>query len=80
MEGTEKMTIREIMESTEDMLTPYDVADILGSNPDTIRQMVKDDPDALAPLQPIRTGSRVKFPRQRFIGWYFGDYKERTGV
>lgn len=73
------MTIREILESTEPMLTAYDIADILGSNPQTIRQMVQDDPDALAPLQPIRTGSRVKFPRERFLWWYYGrDIRHET--
>jgi len=68
------MTIDEIMASDADMLTPYDIAAILGSNPETLRQTAKDDPDALAPLQPIRTGNRVKFPRKRFIGWYYGSY------
>ena len=66
------MTIREIEASSQDMLTPYDVADILGSNPATLREMVKKDPDALKPLGPIRTGSRVKFPRMRFLNWYYG--------
>lgn len=66
------MTIREIMESKADMLTAYDIADILGSDPATIRLMVREDPEAFAPLLPIRTGNRVKFPRERFIWWYFG--------
>ncbi len=69
------MTIREIEDSTADMLTPYDIADIIGSNPATIREMVKQDAQALAPLQPIRTGSRVKFPRMRFLNWYYGERK-----
>ena len=66
------MTIREIEESTEPMLTAADIADILGSNPQTIRLMVLNDPDALAWLQPIRIGNRVKFPRERFLWWYYG--------
>lgn len=66
------MTIAEIEASTADMLTAYDVAEILGSDPATIRLMVRDDPEALRPLAPIRTGNRVKFPRMRFINWYFG--------
>lgn len=74
------MTIDEIMASDADMLTPYDIAEILGSNPETLRQSVKDDPDALAPLQPVRTGNRVKFPRKRFIGWYFGEYRDGTAA
>ena len=66
------MTIQEIKDSTADLLTAADISEILGSNPDTIRQTVKDDPEAFAPLQPIRTGNRVKFPRMRFIRWYYG--------
>lgn len=67
------MTIEEIVRSTEPMLTAYEVADILGSDPATIRLTVQQDPDALKPLCPIRTGNRVKFPRLRFIGWFYGD-------
>ena len=67
------MTIDEIVASKEPMLTAYDISDILGSDPATIRLMVQQDPDALRPLEPIRTGNRVKFPRMRFIGWYFGN-------
>lgn len=70
------MTIAEIEASTEDMLTAYDVAEILGSDPATIRLMVKEDPDALRPLAPIRTGNRVKFPRMRFLRWYYGGEAE----
>ena len=71
--GECKVTIDEIVNSTAPMLSAYDVAEILGSDPSTIRLMVQQDPDALKPLGPIRTGNRVKFPRLRFIGWYYGD-------
>ena len=71
------MTIEEIMASTEPMLSAYDVAEILGSNPETIRETVRSDPEALAPLGPVRTGNRVKFPRARFIRWYFGEWPEK---
>ncbi|MBR2563981.1 MAG: helix-turn-helix domain-containing protein [Paenibacillus sp.] len=67
------MSIQEIIASDKDMLTPDDIADILGSDPATIREMAKQEPEALRPLQPVRLGNRVKFPRLRFIGWYFGD-------
>ena len=70
--GGDPMTINDILSSTADTLSPDDIADILGSDPATLRLMVRNDPEALAPLQPIRTGNRVKFPRLRFIGWYFG--------
>ena len=67
------MSIQEIMDSAKDMLTPDDIADILGSDPATIREMAKQEPEALRPLQPVRLGSRVKFPRMRFIAWYYGE-------
>ena len=63
------MTILDIVSTTKDMLTPDDVAEVLGSDPATIRETVKQDPAALAPLQPVRLGNRVKFPRKRFLDW-----------
>ena len=72
------MTISEIVLSTKDMLTPDDISDILGSDPATIREMAKQDREALAPLGPVRLGSRVKFPRMRFIHWYYGERREDT--
>ena len=72
VEGVEKVTIQEIVDSNADMLTPEDIAEILGSNPATIRETVRQDPEAFRPLQPVRTGCRVKFPRMRFIRWYYG--------
>lgn len=66
------MTIQEIIASNADMLTPDDIAGILGSDPATIRLTAKTDPDALEPLGPVRLGNRVKFPRARFICWYYG--------
>lgn len=67
------MTIDEIRASSADMLTAADIADILGSDPATIRLTVQQDPEALRPLGPIRTGNRVKFPRMRFVAWYYGE-------
>lgn len=67
------MTIDEIKASTAHTLTPGDIADILGSDPATLRITVQQDPDALKPLAPIRTGNRVKFPRMRFLSWYYGE-------
>ena len=71
------MTIEEIKASKAHVLTPGDIADILGSNPATLRLMAVQSPDLLGPLAPIRTGNRVKFPRIRFLRWYYGsDYTE----
>lgn len=66
------MTLQEILESDKLMLTASDISEILGSDPDTIRVMVRQDAEALAPLQPIRIGNRAKFPRMRFINWITG--------
>lgn len=67
------MTIEEIKASNAHCLTAGDIADILGSDPATLRVTVQNDPEALKPLAPIRTGNRVKFPRLRFIAWYYGE-------
>jgi len=69
------LTIEEIIESTEYMLTPEDISDILGSNPATIRETARQNPIAYRQLGPVWTGNRLKFPRLRFIGWFFGEYK-----
>ena len=72
------MTIDQIIASDRDTLNAADIADILECDPHTLRLMAKEDPEALRPLAPIRTGNRVKFPRQRFLWWYFGgDMREK---
>lgn len=70
------MTITEILNSTADTLGPADIAPVLECDPQTLRIMAVNDPEALAPLQPIRLGNRVRFPRMRFIVWYFGQYTD----
>lgn len=66
------MSIDEIVASDKAMLTPDDIADVLGSDPATVRETVRQDPEALSWLQPVRLGNRVKFPKERFLKWYFG--------
>ncbi len=72
------MTINEIINTTATTLGPADIAPILGCDPQTLREMAVSDPEALAPLQPIRLGKRVRFPKMRFLGWYFGEYTDTT--
>ena len=67
------MTINEIMQTTATTLGPADIAPILGCDPQTLREMAVSDPKALAPLQPIRLGKRVRFPKMRFLAWYYGE-------
>ena len=72
------MTITEIMASKADTLSPGDIAEVLGCDPNTLRLMAVQQPEALAPLQPIRLGNRVRFPRMRFLGWYYGEQFPKT--
>lgn len=74
------MTIEEILSSSADMLSAEEVSDIIGSDPGTLRLMVRINPNALAPLQPIMVGNRAKFPRMRFIAWYYGDSLNKEGI
>lgn len=67
------MTIEEIMSSTKEMLTMGDIAEILGSDPATLRETVRQYPERLKPLEPVMVGNRAKVPRMRFLGWYFGN-------
>ena len=52
------------------MLTPAEIAPILGSNPDTIRHMARTEPEKLG-FPVVIVGNRVKIPRRpfyRFMG------------
>ena len=66
------MTVEELAMSDRVWVTPEDIAEILGSNQATIRETVRQDPQALAVLWPIRTGNRVKFSRMRVLNWIRG--------
>lgn len=66
------MTIEEIARGPKAILTAYDIADVLGSDPDTIRTTARQYPERLAHLEPIIVGNRVKFSRARFLRWYYG--------
>lgn len=67
------MTIREMRESTDDFLTPEDIAEVVGSNPATIRQTVREHPEQFAQYCPFWTGNRLKFPRKRFLWCVTGE-------
>lgn len=72
------MTVQEIIGSDKVMLVPDDIAEILGSNPATIRETARQNPAAYAPLGAVWVGNRLKFPRLRVIGWLFGDYRKEA--
>jgi len=65
------MTLEEIRNSTKEMLTPADIAPVLGCDPQDIRTTAKVAPQMLGfPVCVIKT--RVKIPRRRFVLWIDG--------
>ena len=66
------MTIEEIRASDKTMLTPADVAPILGCNPYSLNIAAKADIKALGfPASLI--GTRLRIPRVGFIRWFYGE-------
>lgn len=60
------MTISEIKASDKIFLTPAEIAEVLGTNPQAIRIQARVMPEALGfPVSVI--GSRVKIPRKPFL-------------
>lgn len=65
------MTIQEIKESTKTILTPCDIAPVLGCDPNVIRYQANKDIKQLG-FPASKIGSRVKIPREAFIKWFEG--------
>lgn len=65
------MTISELKNYDKDILTPNDVASILGCDPNVIRRQAKEDVKALG-FPCAKVGTRIKIPKQAFIDWYEG--------
>lgn len=64
------MTLSEIRSSDKLFLTPADIADVLGSNPQTVRVAARDNPEMLG-FPVTRVGKMTRIPRipfLRFIG------------
>ena len=66
------MTLDEIRNSTKEVLTPAEVAPILGCDPQDIRVQAKQHPERLG-FNVAVIGSRVKVPRLAFIRWMEGE-------
>lgn len=69
------MTLEQIKQSNKEMLTPKDVADVLGCAPYTINVQVKQDiADGVNSFGfPIsKIGSRVRIPRRAFLRFMLG--------
>lgn len=62
------MTLDEIRESGKTMLTPADVAPVLGCNPYAINVAAKQEPGRLG-FSVCVIGNRVKIPRLSFLRW-----------
>lgn len=67
------MTIDNIKNMSKEVLTPNDVAPVLGCDPNMIRYQAKQDIKALG-FPASKIGSRVKIPRDAFIRWFEGDH------
>ena len=65
------MTLDEIKASDKLILTPADIAPVLGADPQDIRVAAKQRPDMLG-FHVCVLGSRVKIPRRAFLNWLEG--------
>lgn len=65
------MTIEELKNSTKEILTPTDIAPLLGCDANTIRHQAKENIQALG-FPAAKLGSRIKIPRKAFIAWFVG--------
>lgn len=66
------MTIDNIKNMSKEILTPNDVAPVLGCDPNMIRYQAKQDIKALG-FPASKIGSRVKIPKNAFIKWFEGE-------
>ena len=62
------MTLKEIEESTKEVLTCQEVAPVLKCNPATLHMQAIEEPWRLG-FPVIVMGRRVKIPRRPFIGF-----------
>ena len=65
------MTLDEIRNSTKEVLTPADIADVLNADPQDVRVAARQRPDLLG-FNVAVIGTRVKIPRLAFIRWVEG--------
>lgn len=63
------MTWEQILKSDKPMLTPRDVAGVMGCHPQAINELAKVD---RLPFAFMRSGNRTKIPRLAFIAWVQG--------
>jgi hypothetical protein len=71
------MTLEEIRRSDKLLLTPKDVAEVLGCDAQTLRTAARDHPERLG-FPTMRAGKMTKIPRKPFLAFLGegGDGKE----
>ena len=62
------MTIDEIMRCTREVLSPTDIAEVIGADPYGINRAARENPEGLG-FPVIIIGNRVKIPRRAFLHW-----------
>lgn len=62
------MTREEMKSSDKAMLTPADIAPVLGSDPQKIRVTARQRPDLIG-FEFSFVGNRMKIPRLAFLRW-----------
>lgn len=65
------MTLDEIRNSTKDVLTPADIAEVLGCDAQDIRVAARTAPEKLG-FNVTIIGSRIKIPRLAFLRYMGG--------
>ena len=65
------MTIQDLKNLSKEVLTPNEVAPVLGCDPNVIRFQAKKDIRQLG-FPAAKIGTRIKIPRQAFIDWFEG--------
>ena len=65
------MTYAELKQSDKEVLTPSDVAELLGVMPNSINRQAKEDVRQLG-FPACLIGTRVRIPRIGFINWFEG--------
>lgn len=67
------MTIKDIEQMKDEVLTAAMVAPLLKADPTSIRKQAQADPAKLGfPVAVV--GNRVKIPKAGFIAWFNGEY------
>lgn len=75
---SQQEAIRQIQQSEETTITPALAAAAIGSDPQWIRYVAKNNPEQLG-FRVIRLNSRVKIPRIPFLEYLGIEAKEETG-